>query len=338
MLEKAVSLRSMNTFGLEAKAALYFRIHRKEELSSLWKTNLLQLASPLVLGGGSNIVFKNDYHGLVLHNCLPGREVVSEDPQSVRVRFGAGESWHDCVMFAVSHGWGGVENLSLIPGTIGAAPIQNIGAYGAELKDVFDSLEAFDLESGEVRIFDKDACAFGYRDSYFKREGKGRYCILSVVLKLSKQPVLNISYGDIQATLSEMGIKHPGVKDVSAAVIQIRQSKLPDPKELGNCGSFFKNPMIPRAQYEALKASYPDLKSFPAEGDRVKIPAAWLIEQDGWKGKRIGNTGSHARQALVLVNYGGATGEEVANLADRIAGSVMMRFGVALEREVNILG
>jgi UDP-N-acetylmuramate dehydrogenase len=338
MLEKAVSLRSMNTFGLEAKAALYFRIHRKEELSSLWKTNLLQLASPLVLGGGSNIVFKNDYHGLVLHNCLPGREVVSEDPQSVRVRFGAGEFWHDCVMFAVSHGWGGVENLSLIPGTIGAAPIQNIGAYGTELKDVFDSLEAFDLESGEVRIFDKDACAFGYRDSYFKREGKGRYCILSVVLKLSKQPVLNISYGDIQATLSEMGIKHPGVKDVSAAVIQIRQSKLPDPKKLGNCGSFFKNPMIPRAQYEALKASYPDLKSFPAEGDRVKIPAAWLIEQDGWKGKRIGNTGSHARQALVLVNYGGASGEEVANLADRIAGSVMMRFGVTLEREVNILG
>lgn len=338
MLERAVSLRSLNTFGLEAKASMYFRIRHRDDLTSLWKTNLLQLASPLVLGGGSNIVFKRDYRGLVLHNCLPGREVVSEDADSVRVRFGAGESWHDCVMFAVSQGWGGVENLSLIPGTIGAAPIQNIGAYGAELKDVFDSLEAFDLQTGEVRSFDRAACAFGYRDSYFKRAGKGRYCILSVVLRLSKQPVLNVSYGDIQATLAEMGIDRPGVQDVCAAVIQIRRSKLPDPVELGNCGSFFKNPIITQSQYEALKASYPDLKAFPADGDRVKIPAAWLIEKDGWKGKRVGNTGSHARQALVLVNYGGATGEEVARLAVQIARSVLEHFGVELEKEVNILG
>ena len=211
MLEKAVSLRSMNTFGLEAKAALYFRIHQKEELGSLWKTNLLQLASPLVLGGGSNVVFRRDYHGLVLHNRLKGVEVLSDDGKFILVRFAAGESWHDCVIYTVARGWGGLENLSLIPGTVGAAPIQNIGAYGAELKDVFESLEAFDLDTGRITVFDKDACAFGYRDSYFKREGKGRYCITSVTLKLSVRPELNISYGDIQTTLAEMGVEKPGV-------------------------------------------------------------------------------------------------------------------------------
>lgn len=338
MLQKAVSLRAMNTFGLDARAALYFRIENVEQLRSLWKTNLLPLASPLVLGGGSNIVFRRDYHGLVLHNGLKETRLLSDDGRFVRIRFGAGESWHDCVKYAVARGWGGIENLSLIPGTIGAAPIQNIGAYGAELKDVFESLEAFDLQTGRIIVFDREACAFGYRDSYFKREGMGRYCIVSVTLKLARQPELNLSYGDIQTTLSEMGIERPGVQDVSAAVIRIRRSKLPDPSELGNCGSFFKNPLIPRSQFEALQAEYPDIRSFPAEGDRVKIPAAWLIEKDGWKGKRIGNTGSHARQALVLVNYGGATGEDVAALADQIAASVEEHFGVTLEKEVNILG
>lgn len=338
MLQKAVSLRAMNTFGLDARAALYFRIEHVEQLRSLWKTNLLPLASPLVLGGGSNIVFRRDYHGLVLHNGLKETRLLSDDGRFVRIRFGAGESWHDCVKYAVAQGWGGIENLSLIPGTIGAAPIQNIGAYGAELKDVFESLEAFDLQTGRIIVFDNEACAFGYRDSYFKREGKGRYCIVSVTLKLARQPELNLLYGDIQTTLSEMGIERPGVQDVSAAVIRIRRSKLPDPSELGNCGSFFKNPLIPRSQFEALQAEYPDIRSFPAEGDRVKIPAAWLIEKDGWKGKRIGDTGSHARQALVLVNYGGATGEEVAALADQIAASVQEHFGVTLEKEVNILG
>lgn len=338
MLEKAVSLRSMNTFGLDAKAALYFRIERLDQLISLWKTNLLQLASPLVLGGGSNVVFRRDYHGLVLHNRMKGVEVLSDKGDFVQVRFGAGESWHDCVMYTVARGWGGLENLSLIPGTIGAAPIQNIGAYGAELKDVFESLEAFDLDTGRITVFDKDACAFGYRDSYFKREGKGRYCITSVTLKLSARPELNISYGDIQTTLAAMGVEQPGVQDVSNAVIQIRRSKLPDPIELGNCGSFFKNPIITREQFERLQTQYPDLRSFPAGGEYVKIPAAWLIEKDGWKGKRIGNTGSHAKQALVLVNYGGASGDEVSFLADRIAASVLDHFGVRLEKEVNILG
>lgn len=338
MLEKAVSLRSMNTFGLDARAALYFRIERLDQLNSLWKTNLLQLASPLVLGGGSNVVFRRDYHGLVLHNRLKGVEVLTDDGKFVQVRFGAGESWHDCVMYSVTRGWGGLENLSLIPGTIGAAPIQNIGAYGAEMKDVFESLEAFDLQEGRICVFDKDACAFGYRDSFFKRQGKGRYCITSVTLKLSIRPELNISYGDIQNTLAEMGIVQPNVQDVSNAVIRIRRSKLPDPLELGNCGSFFKNPIITRELFERLQAQYPDLRSFPAGGEKVKIPAAWLIEKDGWKGKRIGNTGSHSKQALVLVNYGGASGEEVSMLADRIAASVLDHFGVRLEKEVNILG
>jgi len=338
MLEKAVSLKSLNTFGLDVKATLYFRVSNRAELLSLWKTNLLQLASPLVLGGGSNMVFRRDYPGLVLHNRLMGREVLSEDGRHVVVRFGAGESWDDCVQFAVSRGWGGIENLSLIPGTIGAAPIQNIGAYGAELKDVFESLEAFDLQTGKVRVFDKAACGFGYRESYFKKEGKGGFCILSVTLQLSQQPVLNISYGDIQSTLEEMGVRAPGVKDVSTAVTRIRRSKLPDPAELGNCGSFFKNPVISKELFVELQSKYPDIRSFPAEAGMVKIPAAWLIEKDGWKGKRVGNTGSHARQALVLVNYGGASGSEVAELADRIAASVMEHFGVRLEKEVNILG
>lgn len=338
MLEKAVSLEQMNTFGLKVRAGLFYRLQEKQQILSLWKTNLLQLASPLILGGGSNMVFRKDYPGLVIRNEIKGCEVLSNDGRFVRVRFGAGENWHSCVEYAVAQGWGGIENLSLIPGTIGAAPIQNIGAYGAELKDVFESLEAFDLQTGKTEEFDLSSCAFGYRDSYFKREGKGRYCILSVTLRLSLQPVMNTGYGDIQSTLAEMGVLHPGIKELSEAVIRIRRSKLPDPAELGNCGSFFKNPVISIDLLRKLQAQYPDIRSFPVGEGWVKIPAAWLIEKDGWKGKRIGNTGSHVRQALVLVNYGGASGDEVAALADRIVASVNDHFGVMLEKEVNIIG
>jgi UDP-N-acetylmuramate dehydrogenase len=330
-------LKSLNTFGLDISSRMFFAFPSFESLYSLWKTNLLQLTSPLVLGGGSNILFTRNYHGLILKNNIPGREVIRETAEHVWVRFGAGEAWHDCVQFAIANNWGGIENLSLIPGSMGAAPVQNIGAYGVELKDNFVELSAFDLLSGKVKTFDKTDCAFGYRDSVFKREGKGRYCILSVTLRLHKTHEFHTQYGDISSMLDFMGVKTLSIKAVSEAVIAIRRSKLPDPQELGNCGSFFKNPVVDVAHFELLSKQFPDIRSFPAGTGKVKVPAGWLIEKDGWKGKRVGNTGCHEKQALVLVNYGGASGAEVAAHAARIVDSVEAHFGIRLETEVNII-
>lgn len=292
----------------------------------------------LFIGGGSNILLCKDYEGLVIRNAIKGIHVELEDDQHVYLKAYSGEVWHDLVVYCVSNNWGGIENLSLIPGTVGAAPMQNIGAYGVELEKCFVELEALDLETLETRVFNKEQCAFGYRESIFKRHLKGKYFIYSVTLRLDKQPKVNVEYGDIKQTLADKGIRleQAGIKDVSDAVIAIRSSKLPDPKVLGNSGSFFKNPVISNEHFNRLQSEYPEIKGFPQDNG-IKVPAAWLIEQCGWKGKRVGETGSHARQALVLVNYGQATGEEIYRLAMEIIKSVEDKFGVRLEPEVNLI-
>lgn len=337
MLQKQVSLAGMNTFGFEISAGIFYSVQDAGQLQSLWKTNLLQTGHPLVLGGGSNILFTRDYPGIVLKNDLRGKELLKETDDHVLVRAGGGEVWHQLVLWAVENGWGGIENLSLIPGSVGAAPIQNIGAYGVEVEKAFHSLTAFDMLEGRMVEFSHDECRFGYRDSIFKNEGKGRFFITSVVLKLNKKHQVHTGYGDIAKTLEEQGITEPGISDVSKAVIAIRQTKLPDPAVLGNCGSFFKNPVIPKSQFEALQNQHADIRSFTAAEGFVKVPAAWLIETAGWKGFRRGDAGVHTRQALVLVNYGHATGKEIFSLAEEIQQSVKEKFGISLEMEVNVL-
>jgi UDP-N-acetylmuramate dehydrogenase len=328
------SLRTLNTFGIEAQANKIITIQSATDIQAQ-----LPLREPLlVLGGGSNMLFTQDWQGIVFKINIKGIEIIDENTQFKTIKIGAGEVWHNFVLWAVAQNLGGVENLSLIPGTIGAAPIQNIGAYGAELKDVFVSLEAVFLKTGEIKTFSKRACKFGYRESVFKQDLKGQCIITSVTLRLRKNPrTFNTNYGDIQRILAQNGnIKT--VKTVSDAVIAIRQSKLPDPAVLGNSGSFFKNPEIPRVQYDSLVQQHPTLPAYNvARPDFVKIPAGWLIEQAGWKGKRVGNTGSHAQQALVLVNYGNATGAEVYALALAIIADVQQQFGVSLSPEVNIV-
>lgn len=332
------SLQHLNTFGLDVTAAALLQLEHSDDmvqLAEVWPT----FPQQLILGGGSNVLFTRDFDGLVLLNRLKGIEML-EDPDSERhqlLKAYGGESWHELVMFAVQHGLGGIENLALIPGTVGAAPIQNIGAYGVELKDVFHSLEALDLETGKLQTFDKDNCMFGYRNSIFKHELKGKYFIVSCTLRLSLHPTLHTSYGAIQSTLEEKGITNPGISDIAAAVIDIRSSKLPDPKVLGNAGSFFKNPEISLKHFEQLQREYPGMPGYPLPGDLVKVPAGWLIETCGWKGRRMGNTGAHAQQALVLVNYGGATGTEIHEHALRIIRNVKERFEITLVPEVNII-
>lgn len=292
----------------------------------------------MFLGGGSNVLFCKDYEGLIVKNEIKGIELIQETSTDVILKAYSGEVWHDLVVYCVAKNWGGIENLSLIPGTVGAAPMQNIGAYGVELEQVFVSLEALNLETFELETFNHAACEFAYRESVFKRKLKGRYFIYSVTIQLSKFPKINAEYGDIKQVLTDKGIslEQASIKDVSEAVIAIRQSKLPNPQELGNSGSFFKNPSISVEHYLKLKEQFPDIKAFEQK-DSYKIPAAWLIEQCGWKGKRVGNTGSHARQALVIVNYGDAKGEEVYAHAQNVIQSVNDKFGILLEPEVNIV-
>ena len=335
MLSQDVSLLPFNTFGLDARAAYFTEIQSAGQLL----TALRRRVEPvLILGGGSNMLFTRDWPGLVIRNDIRGLDIVRRFSRRVWVRVGAGENWHGFVRWAVEQGFGGVENLSLIPGSVGAAPVQNIGAYGVELKDVFVGLHAVELATGRVRYFNRAACRFGYRDSFFKQDGKGRFCITAVTLSLTtRQHRLNTSYGDLRKTLETNGVLHPTPADISAAVIQIRSSKLPDPARLGNCGSFFKNPETERSVYERILQTHPSAPHYDLPAGRVKIPAGWLIEQCGWKGKRVGNTGCYEKQALVLVNYGGARGEEVKALAYAIIDSVENKFGIRLEPEVNIL-
>jgi UDP-N-acetylmuramate dehydrogenase len=310
-------------------------IHTINDLHTLFLQQKINTQSR-VLGGGSNILFTKDFEGQLLRNLIKGTTVISESSTSVEVSFGGGEIWHDAVTYCVNNGWGGLENLSLIPGTVGASPIQNIGAYGSEIKDTFKWLKAFNLKSGEVETFDHSMCEFGYRDSFFKRAGKNTYFITEVCFELLKNPQVNIQYGDIQKVLSDSNIMDPTIKDVSNAIIHIRQSKLPNPKLLGNCGSFFKNPVISKDLFQNLKNQFPDIKSFPISETQVKVPAGWLIETSGWKGKKIGHVGVHEKQALVLVHFGGGNGIEIKQLADKICTDIYKKFQIQLEIEVNI--
>ncbi|GAB3527957.1 UDP-N-acetylmuramate dehydrogenase [Pontibacter brevis] len=336
-LQPDFPLKPYNTFGIEAKAKLFARFESVEELQTLLQMPELRQEEKLVLGGGSNLLFTKDFDGVVLQNGIKGIRVLDEDEAHVFIQAGGGEVWHDFVLYALQQNYGGVENLSLIPGTVGAAPLQNIGAYGVELKDIFHELEAVHLQTAEVHTFDNASCKFGYRESVFKNELKGQYIVTAVTFKLHKQHTLNTSYGAITSTLEEMQVQQPSIQDVSAAVCHIRQSKLPDPKQIGNAGSFFKNPEIPLEQYQQLKEKYATMPSYPVSDTTVKVPAGWLIEQCGWKGKVLGNYGVHKNQALVLVNYGGAKGEQVRQLAYDIIESVEQQFGIQLHPEVNIL-
>lgn len=331
----STSIQNFNTFGFNVFAQELIEIQSIEDLSSLHKKKKISNHSR-VLGGGSNILFTHDFEGQLLRNSIKGIHIQNETSEIIEVSFGGGEIWHDTVLYCVNNGWGGLENLSLIPGTVGASPIQNIGAYGSEIKDTFKWLKAFNLNSGELELFDHHACEFGYRDSYFKREGKNTYFITEVCFELQKNPSINVQYGDIQAILTQKQIETPTIKDVSDAIIEIRQSKLPDPKVLGNCGSFFKNPVIAMDLFNELRAEFPDIKAFPISETQVKVPAGWLIEKAGWKGKRKGNVGVHEKQALVLVHYGNGTGKEIQNLANEIIENIYHLFRIQLEIEVNI--
>ena len=348
-----ISLKAHNTFGINVMARYFSTFSTAEELAALLESTRGHRSTvripaphgnnppsaprpPLILGGGSNILFTGNIDGLVLYNQVKGIQVVREDEKYVYVKVGAGENWHGFVQYCLQRNWAGVENLSLIPGSVGAAPMQNIGAYGVEIKEVFYELEARSLDDGKVYTFSLNDCQFGYRDSVFKRKYKGRFIILYVTFRLNKIPRFHTEYGAIREELDNMGIGQLSIQAISRAVINIRSSKLPDPAVIGNAGSFFKNPTIPNQQFAALQTKFPGIVGYPSPGGTTKLAAGWLIEQCGWKGFRRGDAGCHARQALVLVNYGNATGKEIYDLSEEIAQSVQNTFGVMLEREVNI--
>ncbi|MBK9934687.1 MAG: UDP-N-acetylmuramate dehydrogenase [Cytophagaceae bacterium] len=338
MVLENISLKPYNTFGIEAKARFFITIKSVEELKSVLSIEEFKNTKKLFLGGGSNVLLLNDFDGLVLKIEIPGVNKVTESENEVILKVGAGVIWHQLVMYCVENKHFGVENLSLIPGTVGAAPMQNIGAYGVEIKDVFESLEALNIESNEIEYFDLEKCRFSYRESVFKHDAKGKYVILNVSFKLKKHSELHLEYGAIKDTLEEMGIRKPTLKDVSDAVINIRKSKLPDPADIGNSGSFFKNPEISVKKFEDLKEKFVTIPSYPINENTVKVPAGWLIEQAGWKGFREGNVGVHSRQALVLVNYGGGTGNEIKALSEKIQTSVFEKYGIKINPEVNFIG
>ncbi len=318
--------------------AKWFATFRTEqELSTLLENHKAKEEPLLILGGGSNILFTDDFDGLVLKNELKGIVITEETPHTINIEVGAGEVWHELVIYSVNKGWGGLENMSLIPGSVGASPIQNIGAYGVEVKDVLSHVDAMHIETQQVKRFTNTECKFGYRDSIFKREEKGKWIIIKVGFILSKNASVNTTYGAINDTLIKRGITSPSIKDVSDAVISIRQSKLPDPAKIGNSGSFFKNPEISKTQFESLQLLFPDIVSYPINQTTVKVPAGWLIEKAGWKGKTFGNYGVHKDQALVLVNYKDAPGHLIKQLALDITHSIWEKFGIQLETEVNII-
>ena len=333
-MQKDVSLKPFNTFGIDVRSALFSSFSSIEELIDLLPA--IRNTATLISGGGSNMLFTKDFEGLFVRNCIKGLKEIERTETHVILEAGAGENWHDFVISCVDQGFGGLENLSLIPGCVGASPMQNIGAYGVEIKDTFAYLDAVEISTGEVKRFHLADCAFGYRESVFKRELKNQYIICSVAFTLSLYPTMNTSYGVIEAELKHMGITTPGIKDVSNAVIRIRQSKLPDPNLLGNAGSFFKNPVVSNEVLQTIQSSYERVPSYPTGDGHVKLAAGWLIEQAGWKGKRFGSVGVHELQALVLVNYGGGTGKEIFDLSQRIIEDIQEKFGVSLEREVNI--
>ncbi|WKL44936.1 UDP-N-acetylmuramate dehydrogenase [Flavobacterium sp. ZE23DGlu08] len=330
------SLKKYNTFGIEAKAKQFVAVHSVPDLKTILQENKSQ--KKFILGGGSNMLLTKDIDALVIHIDLKGKKIIEENDDFVWVESQAGESWHEFVLWTIDQNFGGLENMSLIPGNVGTTPVQNIGAYGTEIKDTFVSCEAMTIENQEMKTFTKDECHFGYRESVFKNEVKNQYIITSVVFKLTKtNHKINTSYGDISSELAKNNITNPTLKDVSNAVIAIRQSKLPDPKELGNSGSFFKNPILLKSDFEKIHQQFPEMKYFDISETEVKVPAGWLIEQAGFKGKRFGDAGIHKNQALVLVNYGNATGQEILNVSKDIQETIFKRFGIHIEAEVNVI-
>ncbi len=336
-IQENVSLKNFNTFGVDVNASFFAEINHENELVELFMDPQWQQTERLILGGGSNLLLVNNFEGLVIRVNIRGIEH-RINKNEVFIEAGAGEVWNDLVNFCVARNYAGLENMSLIPGSVGAAPIQNIGAYGVELKDVFYSCKAFEIATGQFKTFTKEECKFGYRESVFKDELKGQYIIVSVKLQLSLTPSLNLSYGAIGQELADRHITQPTIKDVSQVVSHIRVAKLPDPSTIGNAGSFFKNPVITAGEFKPIEAKFPDIVHYHAGEGYVKLAAGWLIEQCGWKGKVVGHTGTWKNQALVLVNHGGATGEEVYNFSSQIIDSVYSKFGVTLQREVNIIG
>ena len=346
-LQQNFSLKDFNTFGINAKAKYFVELSSIKKYREFLSMNEFKTMPKLILGGGSNILFTKDFAGVVIKNKIEGIEVLKEDEDFIYVKAGAGVVWHEFVEYCLKNNYAGAENLSLIPGTVGAVPMQNIGAYGVELKDVCYEVEAIKIANGETEKFTNKDCQFGYRESIFKKDKKNQYIITRVTFRLRKKPVFNTSYGAIEAEIIKMeegrGKRENGkmpelsIQKISAAVCSIRKSKLPDPSVLGNAGSFFKNPTVSAEKFESLKKDYADIVGYPSKESGTKLAAGWLIEQCGWKGKQIGNAGVHKNQALVLVNYGGATGQEIYQLALQIQNSVKEKFGVQLEMEVNIV-
>lgn len=334
-IKKAHSLRQLNTFGLEAKARQYVAFCKAAEILAFLSAGSLAGHKYLVLGGGSNLLFVEDFDGIILHPCLTGVEVLEQDAGSVLVKVMAGEPWDDFVHLAVTKGWAGVENLSLIPGNVGGSAVQNIGAYGVEAKDVIEGVAAIDLSTGEKATVPADQCGFAYRESHFKSRWKDRFVITAVHFRLQKEANFTLNYPGVADEVNALGA--PNLIHLRQAIINIRQRKLPDPSDLGNAGSFFKNPVVADHVYDGLKSTHPDLLCYPVDKGRVKLPAGWLVEQCGWKAKTIGQAGVYQHQALVLVNYGGATGRQIYELSEQIISSVKERFGIDLEREVRVI-
>ncbi|MGO4905752.1 UDP-N-acetylmuramate dehydrogenase [Flavobacterium sp. W20_MBD1_R3] len=330
------SLKKYNTFGIEATAKQFVAVHSTKELKTILLENKAQ--KKFILGGGSNMLLTKDIDALVIHIDLKGKKIIDENDDFVWVESQAGENWHEFVLWTIDQNFGGLENMSLIPGNVGTTPVQNIGAYGTEIKDTFVSCEAMTIENQQIKNFIKEDCNFGYRESVFKNEAKDQYIITSVVFKLTKtNHKINTSYGDILAELEKNNISNPTLRDISTAVVAIRKSKLPDPKVLGNSGSFFKNPILLKTDFEKIQQKFPEMKYFDISKTEVKVPAGWLIEQAGFKGKRFGDAGIHKNQALVLVNYGNATGQEILNVSKNIQETIYKMFGIHIEAEVNVI-
>lgn len=330
-----ISLKKYNTFAIEANTRYFASFGSIQKLMEILKNPKFRKTPRLILGGGSNILFKNDFEGLVLQNNILGINCISEDKETITLQVGAGEDWDDLVAYTVKNNWSGLENLSYIPGNVGASPIQNIGAYGEEVKNTITEVETIDLEKMEKVVYPKSDCKFGYRNSIFKQELKGKRLITHVIFRLNKKHIFNLDYGVLKETVEKNG--KVNLHNVRNSVIAIRKSKLPEPEELGSAGSFFKNPVIQTTLFTKLKKQYPDIPHYPVEQNQVKIPAGWLIDKLGWKGYREGDAGVHKNQALVLVNYGKASGQEIFNLSQKIVGSVQEKYGIELEYEVNVV-
>jgi len=335
IIKENISLLSYNTFGIDAKADYFIEYSSVEELQMALQSEIVKSNRLLHIGGGSNLLFMKDFKGVILHSAINFIKKVSEDADTVMLEAGAVVNWDDFVAYSVQNGWGGVENLSLIPGEVGASAVQNIGAYGVEVQDVIIEVNAVEIETGELKIFSIEDCQYGYRESIFKKELKGKYIITSVVFKLQKQPEFKLNYQHLEAEVLKNG--DINLQNIRQTIIAVRESKLPDPKIFGNAGSFFMNPVISKAHFNELLAQYPQMPHYFVSETEEKVPAGWLIDQCGWKGKQIGNAGVHDKQALVLVNKGGATGAEIVYLAEQIQASVKTKFGIELRAEVNFI-